>query len=65
MMEKNCMNCPMAVGKVTANGHKKWHCKLNGFTVNARMSCEEWCGWKFYDGFGTRVDKAMRIVERR
>lgn len=60
MMEKNCMNCPMAVVNAAAGGLKEWHCRLNEFTVNARMSCEEWCGSKSYDGFYTKVVKAMR-----
>lgn len=63
MMEKNCMNCLQAVGNA-AGGLKEWHCRLNGFTVNARMSCEEWCGWKFYDGIYPKVAKAMS-KERR
>lgn len=46
MMEKNCMNCPMAVVNAAAGGLKEWHCRLNEFTVNARMHCEEWNGYK-------------------
>ena len=46
MMEKNCMNCLMAVGKAAADGQKVWCCKFNGFAVNARMHCEEWNGYK-------------------
>lgn len=45
MMKLNCMNCIRVVGK-TIDGHKEWGCKLNGFTVNARMSCDEWMGPK-------------------
>ena len=40
------MNCLMAVGKAAADGLKEWHCRLNEFAVNARMSCEEWNGYK-------------------
>lgn len=65
MMEKNCMNCPMVVVNAAAGGIKEWHCRLNEFAVNARMSCEEWCGSKSYDGFGTIVTKAMSSKERR
>ena len=65
MMEKNCMNCLQVVGNSTAGELKKWHCRRNEFAVNARRSCEEWCGYKSYDGIGTKVDKAMSSKERR
>lgn len=64
MMERNCMNCLQAVGNSAAGELGKWHRRLNEFSVNARMTCEEWCGYKSYDGFGIRVTKAMR-KERR
>lgn len=38
------MNCLRVVGKAATDGHKKWNCGINGFTVNARMCCEEWTG---------------------
>lgn len=41
-MKKNCMNCLSVKGKSASVGRKAWSCKLNGFLVNARMSCEEW-----------------------
>lgn len=36
-MEKHCTNCIFAA---KMDGH--WRCANNGYTVNARMYCEEW-----------------------
>lgn len=42
MCEKNCMTCMLAKPTITKDGHKHWRCASNGYTVNARMHCEEW-----------------------